>query len=484
MQQEKKGFILIVAFDGLQPAQVTPALAPNLAAFAERGVVFDNHHAVYPSVTRVNAASIATGRYPGAHGLAANVVAMRDFHPHNAFSAMQPTLAAVARKTSALLSPTLADLLNRHGREYIAVGTGTSGNAYVHNPNAERGGGATIHPEFCLPNALHADIAARFGEWPAEGVTNAAKLEHAVTILTEYALGERKPAVACVWFSEPDHAQHAHGVGSAVGLRALREADAQFGRILAWLEANGAAADTDVLVVSDHGYSTISEVIDIEALARDAGFPPGGQAGGATVATNGGSALFYTHNSDAATTDRLAEWLMGQRWCGALVASDAVGAIAGTLPASLVGAEGRRAPDLAMSFRWDSRANAAGYAGYAFSTGGAPELGQHGSMSRHEMRNVLIARGSGFRRGARIQSPTGNTDIAPTILHLLGIGGGAAMDGRILVEALADGGGDVEWQQRTYRAERRLPYGVYRQRIDVSSAGATTYVDEGNGGLE
>ena len=96
---------LIVAFDGLQPAQLSPALAPNLAAFAEQGVVFDNHHAVYPSVTRVNAASIATGRYPGAHGLAANVVAMRDYHPHNAFSAMQPTLAAVARNTSALLPP-------------------------------------------------------------------------------------------------------------------------------------------------------------------------------------------------------------------------------------------------------------------------------------------------------------------------------------------------------------------------------------------
>lgn len=475
--------MLIVAFDGLQPAQVTPALAPNLAAFADQGVTFDNHHAVYPSVTRVNAASIATGRYPGAHGLAANMVLMRDYHPHNAFSALEPTLAAVARKTSALLSPTLADLLHRHGREYIAVGAGTSGNAYVHNPNAEHGGGATIHPDFCLPYALHADIAARFGDWPTEGVTNAAKLEHAVTILTEYALAERKPAVACVWFSEPDHAQHAHGVGSAVGLRALREADAQFGRLLTWLEDSGAAAHADVLVVSDHGYSTIDEVIDIEALVRDAGFPPGDQAGGAAVAANGGSALFYTHNSDAATTDRLAAWLMRQPWCGALVASDAAGAIPGTLPASIVGAEGRRAPDLAMSFRWHSRANAAGYAGYAYSTGGAPELGQHGSMSRHEMRNVLIARGSGFRSAARIQTPTGNIDIAPTILHLLGIDGGAPMDGRILVEALADGGG-VEWRTHTYRAERRLPDGVYRQRIAVSSVGTTTYVDEGIGGLE
>ena len=471
---------LIVAFDGLQPAQVTPELTPNLAEFAAEGVAFDNHHPVYPSVTRANAASIVTGRHPGGHGLAANTLAMRDVYPHMAFSAMQPSLADVARKTSVLFAPTLADILHRRGLEYVAVGTGTSGNAYLHNPNAERGGGATIHPEFCLPYALHSDILARFGEWPAEGVTNAAKLERAVDVMTEYVLPERKPAVACVWFSEPDKAQHAHGVGAEVSTRALREADAQFGRLMAWLANNGIDADT--LVVSDHGYSTISDVVDVEAAVRAAGFPPGDEPGGVTVAPNGGSALFYAYEKDPATADRLAAWLMAQAWGGAIAASDAVGGIEGTLPAALVGAEGRRAPDIAMSLRWDSRRNAAGYAGYAYSTGGAPALGQHGSMSRHEMRNALFARGGSFRRGARIKSPTGNIDLAPTILHLLGIPA-PAMDGRVLREALP-GGKPVGWQTRAYTARRELPGGTYRQRIRVSSVGNARYVDEGNGGLE
>ena len=115
--------------------------------------------------------------------------------------------------------------------------------------------------------------------------------------------------------------------------------------------------------------------------------------------------LFYAHDRDAATLDRLAAFLMQQRWCGALVASDAIGHIEGTLPASLVGIEGPRAPDLAMSFRWNSHVSPSGYAGYAFSAGGAPELGQHGSMSRHEMRNSLFARGGSFKSGVRIASP-------------------------------------------------------------------------------
>ncbi len=473
--------ILIVAFDGLQPAQVTPALMPNLASFVAEGVAFDHHHPVYPSVTRINAASMVTGRNPGAHGIAANILVMRDYDPHTAFSALEPTLAKVALKTKVLLAPTLAEHLQPHGLEYVAISTGTSGNAYLHSPHAERVGGATIHPEFGLPNELQEYLVGRFGEWPPEGVTNGDKLVRAVDIMTEYVLAERKPAVSLVWFSEPDKSQHAHGVCTEVSTRALREADEQFGRLLSWIDAAG--TDTDVIVISDHGYSTISEVIDVEGLLRSEGFPLGDQPGGVTVAGNGGSVLFYAHDRDAATVDTLAGFLMQQRWCGSLVASDAIGQIEGTLPASLVGIEGPRAPDLAMSFQWNSHVSPSGYAGYAFSAGGAPELGQHGSMSRHEMRNSLFARGGSFQSGIRVASPTGNTDLAPTVLHLLGLDGGETMHGRVLHEALA-GGNHIDWETHEHRAERRFGGGTYRQHITVSLVDGTTYVDEGNGAYE
>ena len=135
-----------------------------------------------------------------------------------------------------------------------------------------------------------------------------------------------------------------------------------------------------------------------------------------------------------------------------------------------------------MSFRWDSRPNPAGYAGYAYSAGGAPTLGQHGSMSRHEMRNVLFARGSSFKSGIRVNSPTGNIDLAPTILHLLSIAPADAMDGRVLHEALTDGD-PANWQTTTHRAERSLPDSVYRQSITISQVGNAVYVDEGQSDL-
>ena len=189
--------IFIAAFDGLQPAQVRPDLMPNLARLASEGVFFENHHPVFPSVTRINAASMVTGTYSGKHGLAANTMVARDYDPTAAFSALEPTLADVARKTGRVLfTRTLADILSEHGMEYTAIGVGTSGNAYVHNPRADESGGATIHPEFTLPYELSDKLRQRFGEWPGEAMPNTPRLDHAVRILTEHILPERQPAVA------------------------------------------------------------------------------------------------------------------------------------------------------------------------------------------------------------------------------------------------------------------------------------------------
>ena len=470
--------IFIAAFDGLQPAQVRPDLMPNLAKFASEGVFFESHHPVFPSVTRINAASMVTGTYSGRHGLAANTMVARDYDPTSSFSALEPTLADIARKTGRVLfAPTLAHILSEHGMEYTAIGVGTSGNAYVHNPRADESGGATIHPEFTLPYDLSDRLQSRFGPWPDEAMPNTPRLDHAVRILTEHILPERQPAVALIWSSEPDKAQHAHGVGSEMSDRAIREADAKFGSILDWLESNGRGSDTDVLVISDHGYSTIQEVVDVEWYTRDAGFTPEE----VIVAPNGGSALFYCQ--DEAVTQSLAAWLMERPWCGALLASEAAGEIEGTLPMSLAGAEGPRAPELAMSFGWDSRPNDAGYSGFAYSNGGQPGQGQHGSMSRHEMNNTLIARGPSFRSSTRVQSPTGNVDLAPTVLQLLGLPVPEHMEGRVLAEALAGGENSVDWTSTTHRAERKTSVGMYCQTVRVSTVESTSYIDEGSGWL-
>ena len=471
--------ILIVVFDGLQPAQITPELMPNLAEFARTGVTFANHHPVFPSVTRVNASSLVTGCQPGQHGLAGNTFLCRDYDPNLVIPAMEPTLQAVADATGRpLLVPTLADLMHAHGMQYVAIGTGTSGNAYVHNPNAATSGGATIHPDFTLPRPLHAELQDRFGTWPGEMLPNTARLNHARRMLTEYVLPEMKPEVALLWLSEPDKTQHEDGVGLGRAPQALMEADAEFGEVLSWLTQHGRSESTDVFIASDHGYSTITGTVPVESMMRESGFPTIDQKGGVGVAGNGGSVLFYVHESDPDTAESVAQWLTSHEWCGSLFASQRIAQPAGTLPASLIGCDGPRAPDLSMSFRWTSVANELGYDGHAYATGGRAGQGQHGSMSRHEMRNIGLAKGPSLRNEFVVETPTGNIDYAPTILHLLGIDDARqGMEGRVLTEALAK---SPEPSAEAWVSTHEAQSGDYHQRVQISHVGISQYIDWGN----
>ncbi len=103
-------------------------------------------------------------------------------------------------------------------------------------------------------------------------------------------------------------------------------------------------------------------------------------------------------------------------------------------------------------------------------------------MSRSELRNVLFAWGPSFKQGVKLDTPSGNIDLAPTILRILGISGDNGMDGRVLEEALTNGPdpAEVDWSTELHNTERRLSEKVYRQQIKISRVGNTTYVDEGN----
>ena len=134
-------------------------------------------------------------------------------------------------------------------------------------------GGAVLHPEFTLPEHHHAAMVARCGAWPPKGRPRSGAFTSATDVLLGYLLPEVDPDVALVWFPEPDTSQHAAGVGSPPAVEALAAADAQLGRAIEALSRGG--VEPDVLVVSDHGYSTVARRIQLEEVVREAGFPPG-----------------------------------------------------------------------------------------------------------------------------------------------------------------------------------------------------------------
>ena len=65
---------ILVVCDSLRADMIQPDVAPALAALGEGAARYVRARSVFPSVTRVTSASIATGCHPGRHGLLGNTM--------------------------------------------------------------------------------------------------------------------------------------------------------------------------------------------------------------------------------------------------------------------------------------------------------------------------------------------------------------------------------------------------------------------------
>ena len=143
------------------------------------------------------------------------------------------------------------------------------------------------------------------------------------------------------------------------------------------------------------------------------------------------------------------------------------------------------APDVVMAFRWTDLQNQFGVTGEIDADWQrAAGKGTHATLSRFDMHNTLIAAGPDFKRGQTDDLPTGNVDLVPTILQILGIKPPVQMDGRILSEAMVNGDrapSELRPEVKTIEGSNDLPSGRWRQTLKVSRVGLTLYLDESNG---
>jgi len=136
-----------------------------------------------------------------------------------------------------------------------------------------------------------------------------------------------------------------------------------------------------------------------------------------------------------------------------------------------------------MAFRWNDSKNQFGVPGMidADWQRGAGK-GTHATLSRFDMHNILIAAGPDFRHGELDDSPSGNIDLAPTILRILGITPLQQMDGRILSEAMVNINRHTSKPEtKTVEATKEFDSGSWRQSLQISHIGSTIYLDDGNG---
>lgn len=418
--------VLIIGADGLRPDVVGPDLVgpdlmPTYHRLMERGTLFTSFHSVFPTHTRVNMTTLTTGTLPGRHGVINNTMYVAGLGEDAVIDTADPRQLLALERSSGervVLTPTLGDRLRERGERLAVAASSTPGASLLWNPrNPHR----VLNPGSDYGNADLTALHDKLGPPAKEvGRTKHESCRWATQALIDVLLQQKDNRVLTLWLTEPDASQHFHGLGSPEMKAALRLVDECVAKVLAALKSTGLEDEFDLLLVSDHGHSSVAHSGSLSEHLSDAReeLDLGDLIAVADFIYSPGGAF------DQGTLERLTDWLLERPWCGLLFSTvPALCEREGVLP--LETATGPithgRAPLLAVSPRWSHDVNEYGVPGTVSTlTSYAPLHSTHGTASPYDMRAFCLGVGPRFAAGERVDVPCATVDIAPTVWDLLG----------------------------------------------------------------
>jgi predicted AlkP superfamily pyrophosphatase or phosphodiesterase len=483
--------IVVILWPGLRPELISADNTPTLYQMSLRGTNFTNHHAVFPSSGNVNCVAIATGTYPATSGLVAETEYRPDIDP------LTPVLTSEAKtlqigdartQNRYLKTPTIAELLRSRLPPLYTDCAGTEIATLLFDREDRKGSvtSTILAAGNTLPTPAVEDINKELGIFPSITNNNETARDTWTTAALASVFWEANvPTLSILNLAEPDYTASLNGPGSYPTMETILLCDEKLAMILTSLQKRGQLEDTDVIVLSSHGMTSASKRVDLAADLIAQGIkaqkyfaaPP--VKGSVLVVENGGSASIYITGHDADATAKIVAALAKLDYVGTIFTRDS---LTGTFPLSLAKIDSAAAPDIALSYRWtdETTGNLRGKTPSA-----DPGKSVCGSLSPYDMRAAMIAYGPDFGKGKTDSYPTGNIDLAPTILWILGIDAPKSMNGRVLAEAMNAPGLDTP-KPETTRMEVKMatPGGERKQYLKISKVGATEYIDEGNATLE
>jgi arylsulfatase A-like enzyme len=482
--------VVVMVWDGMRPDFVSETNTPALYLLARRGVEFEDHHPSYLSLTEGNGSVMFTGAYPERAG----VLADTEYRPEiKAFEPVHTEELQTVRQGDAIMrghylgTPTIVKMLCQAGRKTVVAGSKGVVLLADRADKRKAKAGVELFAGQTLPENLISTITNLQGNFPEPAADKPSRDDWTTKALIDPLWRDGVPDFTLLWLGEPDQTQHETGPGSEQSLAAIRGADDNLARVLLALDDKGARDTTDVLVVSDHGFSTITAVVDLADSLRQAGFNARRKfdatpaPGDVLVVGNGGSVLLYVIGHQEAVISKLVRFLQGWKSSGVIFTKNP---IPGTFTLAQVHEDSAHAPDVLVSLRWTAERNDAGTPGMVFSdvSGYSAGQGMHASLSRFDMHNLLIAAGPDFRSGIMDHLPSGNMDIAPTVLWILGVRPPKPLDGRVLTEALTIPGPKLKsYEPEHLEATAPRAGCAWHQYLNFTEVNGVDYYDEGNG---
>jgi hypothetical protein len=529
--------VILFVPDGLRARIVTPDTAPAMAAVRDKGVNFKNSHSLFPTFTTANASAMATGHYLGDTGDFSNtiytgyavgpldgtvtpfleinpVILDADKHFGGDYLNAETVLKMARAKgfsTAAIgkVGPTLifdhTDKIGAEGQHSIVIDDSTGG---------KNGVSLSEEMKTALANAGLPPAPPPRGENgkagdaknPGTTVPNTVQQTYFADVATKIVLpmfkARNKPFLLVFWSRDPDGSQHNQGdslnsvmpgINGPTSLAGIKNADNNFAQLRKALDDLGLAATTNVIIASDHGFSTISKLsktspsakigyddtpkdflplgflaIDLASALDLPLFDPNyknarvaasahPKAGNGllgqdptkpdlVVATNGGSDLIYLPNEDKKLAARTIAALLEQDYVSGLFVDDRLGRFPGTLPLSRIGLKGKAVtptPSIVVNFRsyasgCDQPANCSVEIADTVLRQGQ---GMHGSFGRGDILNFMAAIGPDFKAGYTDPLPVSNADVGRTIAELMDLRAAnpGGLIGRVMSEALPNG---------------------------------------------
>src|SRR3954471_16126925 len=531
-----RNLILFVP-DGLRALKVTPDTAPAMAEIRDKGVKFKNPHSLFPTFTMANGSAMSTGDYLRDTGTFSNPIftgytsapagdtvvpfiendaVLGDVDEHFSGDYLnEETILKLARaqgfSTAAIgkLGPTLlfdhTDRADKPGLHSIVFDDSTGGKNGM--PLSDEVKDALTKAGLPLATPSRGDNGkAGDAKTPGTTVANLAQQAYFADVASKVVLpmfkARNKPFVLVFWSRDPDGSQHNNGdslntitpgINGPTSMAGIRNADNNLAQLRKTLDELGLATSTNIIVSSDHGFSTISKESKSSPSAKISyedtphGFLPMGflaidlakalnlplfdpnnknapvadnahpKAGNGllghdpakpelVVATNGGSDLIYLPNHDRKLAGRTIKALLEQDYVSGLFVDDSLGRFPGTLPMSQLGLKGKSVtptPAIVVNFRsyvagCDPPVNCSVAVADTVLRQGQ---GMHGSFGRGDTLNFMAAIGPDFKNGFVDPLPVSNADVGTTAAKLLGLTQKAKgnLIGRVMTEAMPNG---------------------------------------------
>jgi hypothetical protein len=350
-------FVLMV-WDGLRPDFVSAERTPNLFAMENEGVRFARHHSIYPTITMVNAASIAIGTPPGSTTILGDemylvprlntmklALSSNDSWAQQAVNLENSALLAALNGpgvfNGALLgSESLGQQVRRAGGYLAIIGKrgptftfddSVTGDLAMGAPIAA-GNYIFVSDDLVVPASLKNRLAAAPPKSESEKIALGMRDAYFARIAAERALPEAKaaalgghPALVVLWQDNPDLTQHRSGLGTQANLDALKLCDTNLGIVRHAIGSLGIGDRTDLIVVSDHGFATIRASVPLAQLLVANGLKKSDASDDVIVVRNSGTDLVHLSRSAFPTMEarrevlqKIVDFAQAQPWSGPL----------------------------------------------------------------------------------------------------------------------------------------------------------------------